>query len=101
MTMVDAPAGGTVKVKPLASVPLWLLGFVTTTLAAAAACAGVVAVIEVLLLTVTPVAAVPPMLTLAPLTKFAPLIVTDVPPAVVPVFGVMLLTVGAGAGGGA
>jgi ornithine cyclodeaminase/alanine dehydrogenase-like protein (mu-crystallin family) len=53
-------------------------------------------VIVVALPTVTPVAATPPKLTVAPLTKFVPLIVTDVPPAVVPLFGERLLTVGAG-----
>ena len=48
--------------------------------------------------TTTPVAAVNPMLTLAPATKPEPLIVTEVPPVVVPVFGVMLPTTGAGNG---
>jgi hypothetical protein len=66
------------------------------TFTAPAACEGVVAVIVVLLLTTTLLAAVPPRLTLAPLTKFAPLIVTDVPPAGGPLFGAMLLTLGAG-----
>ena len=56
--------------------------------------------IVVLLLTATPVAAVPPIFTVAPLTKFVPVIVTAVPPAVVPELGLILLTVGAGPGGG-
>ena len=71
-------------------------GFVTVTLTAPAACAGVVAVIAVLLLTVTLVAAVPPKLTAAPETKLLPLIVTAVPPAVAPLLGEMLLIVGGG-----
>jgi hypothetical protein len=37
----------------------------------------------------------PPSLTVAPERKFAPVIVTEVPPAVLPVFGDMDVTVGA------
>ena len=55
---------------------------VTTTLTAPAACAAVVAVIEVALATVTFVAAVPPKLTVAPARKPVPVMVTAVPPAV-------------------
>jgi hypothetical protein len=58
---------------------------------------GVVAVIEVLLTTVTPVAAVVPNFTVAPFTKFAPVIVTDVPPPAGPLFGETAVTVGAAA----
>jgi hypothetical protein len=68
---------------------------VTTTLAAPAAWAGVVAVIEVLPTTTTFVAETPPMVTVAPETNPVPLIVTEVPPAVVPEFGDMDVTVGA------
>ena len=68
---------------------------VTTTFTAPAACAGVVAVIDVLLPTLTPVAAVPPIVTVAPDTKLVPVIVTGVPPAVVPDVGEIELTVGA------
>ena len=82
--------------KPLASVALWPSLLVTVTLTAPAACAGVAAVMVVLLVTTTFGAALPPMLTVAPLAKFVPVMVTDVPPAVVPVFGEPLLTVGAG-----
>ena len=71
---------------------------VTTTLTAPAACAAVVAVIEVLFTTVTPVAAVPPRLTAAPLKKPVPVMVIAVPPAVVPEVGVIAVTVGAGFG---
>ena len=67
---------------------------VTVTVTAPAAWAGVVPVIVVLFTTVTLVAAVPPNVTVAPAAKFVPVIVTAVPPAVVPLFGETLLTVG-------
>ena len=60
-----------------------------------AACAGAAAVIEVLLVTVTAVAAVPPKLTVAPDTKFVPVIVAPVPPAIGPRPGLIAATVGA------
>src|SRR5262245_22062613 len=47
--------------------------------------------------TLTSVAAVPPSVTAAPATKFAPLIVTAVPPAIGPDVGATDTTVGAGA----
>ena len=50
----------------------------------------------VLFTTITLVAAVDPNVTVAPATKFVPVIVTAVPPAVDPLFGVTLLTVGTG-----
>jgi len=56
----------------------------------------VVAVIDVLLTTVTPVANVPPSWTVAPARKPVPLMVTAVPPLVVPDVGLIALTVGAG-----
>src|SRR3989442_11244625 len=90
-------AMGAEYVNPLESVPLCASALVTVTLTAPAACAGVVAVIVVLLTTLTPVAALPPTLTVTPATKFAPVIVTAVPPAVGPEDGATLLTVGAGA----
>jgi hypothetical protein len=77
----------------LARFPAWPFT-VTVTVTAPAACAGVVAVIEVLLTTTTLVAAVPPNVTVAPEAKFVPVIVTAVPPAVDPVFGLTLVTVG-------
>ena len=95
-TFVTAGAGN-VYVNPFVNVAACASGFVTTTfIAPAAACAGVVAVIEVGLTTVTPVAAVPPMLTVAPVTKFVPVMVIGVPPVVSPVFGDTVLIVGAG-----
>jgi hypothetical protein len=48
----------------------------------------------VLFTTVTPVAAVPPNVTVAPVAKFVPVIVTAVPPSDDPLFGLTLLTVG-------
>lgn len=52
---------------------------------------------DVSLTTVTLVAAAPPMVTPVTPVKFVPVMVTLVPPAVVPVFGLMAVTVGAGA----
>ena len=59
-----------------------------------AVCAGVVAVIEVGPLTITLVARFPPMLTVAPVLKFEPVIETPLPPIVVPEAGLMPDTVG-------
>ena len=81
---------------PLARVPLCPSVFVTTTFTGPTAWAGVAAVIEVLLPTLTFVAAVPPMLTVAPARKPIPVMVTEVPPLLVPEFGEMADTVGAG-----
>src|ERR1700690_1130196 len=85
-----------VYVYPLVKVPLLASLLVTNTFTAPAACAAVVAVIDVLLTTLTPVAAVPPRLTVAPDRKPVPAMVTDEPPFAVPVFGVIEVTVGAG-----
>jgi hypothetical protein len=54
----------------------------------------VVAVIVVLFVTTTLVAAVPPNVTVAPEAKFVPVIVTAVPPATGPVLGDTPVTVG-------
>ena len=67
---------------------------VTVTVTAPAVPAGVVAVIVVLFTTTTLVAAVLPNVTVAPVAKFVPVIVTAVPPVVDPLFGLTLLTVG-------
>ena len=77
----------------MAKLPPWPLT-VTVTVTAPAACAGVVAVIDVLLTTTTLVAAVPPNVTVAPEAKFVPVIVTAVPPPTGPLFGDTLVTVG-------
>lgn len=68
--------------------------FVTATVTAPAAWDGVFAVMLVELTTTTLVAAVPPKVTVAPVAKFVPVIVTAVPPAVVPLVGDTLVTVG-------
>lgn len=68
---------------------------VTATDFAPAAPTGVVQVIEVALTTVTPVAAAPPIVTVAPAAKFVPVMVTRVPPAVGPLLGEIEDTVGA------
>jgi hypothetical protein len=80
-------------VNPFVRLPLCPLT-VTATVTAPALPAGVVAVMVVLFTTTTFVAAVPPNVTVAPVVKFVPVIVTAVPPAVDPVFGETLLTVG-------
>jgi hypothetical protein len=59
-----------------------------------------VAVMEEALATFTFVAAAPPKVTVAPDTKLVPVMVTDMPPPVVPEFGETPVTVGEGAGGG-
>jgi hypothetical protein len=68
---------------------------VTVTVTAPALPAGVLAAIVVLFTTTTLVAAVLPNVTVAPAAKFEPVIVTAVPPAIGPLFGLTLLTVGA------
>jgi hypothetical protein len=80
-------------VNPVAKLPLCPLT-VTVTVTAPALPAGVVAVIWVALTTATLVAAAAPNVTVAPVAKFVPVIVTAVPPAVGPLFGDTLLTVG-------
>jgi hypothetical protein len=77
-------------------VPLWASVFVTTTFTAPAAWAGVLAVIEVPFTTVMLVADVPPTFTVAPDKNPVPMMVTVVPPLVVPVLGVIEATLGAG-----
>jgi hypothetical protein len=67
---------------------------VTATETAPALPAGVEAVMVVLFTTTTFVAAVPPKVTVAPVAKFVPVIVTAVPPAVEPLLGEMPVTVG-------
>src|SRR4029079_14214512 len=91
---IPVTVGGVPYVNPFVRVPLRPLGFVAVTLTAPAACAGVTAVIDVELATVTLVAAVPPIVTVAPVAKFVPVIVTFVPPAVVPAVGEIAVTVG-------
>ena len=73
------------------------LGVVTNTLAVPALPAGVFAVIEVELTTVTTVAAVPPIVTEVSPVKSVPVMVTDCPPVSGPDDGLMDVTVGAAA----
>src|SRR5204863_14288 len=84
-------------VNAFARVPLCASAFVTVTLTAPDPCAGVVAVIVVALTPISPVAFVPPTLTVAPAPKPVPLIVIAVPPTVDPDGGATPVTVGAGA----
>ena len=77
----------------MAKLPLCPLT-VTVTVTAPALPAGVVAVIWVALTTATLVAAAAPNVTVAPVAKFVPVIVTAIPPAVEPLFGDTLVTVG-------
>src|SRR5579871_6020440 len=87
--MIDAA-----KVKPEATVALCPSELVTVTLTTPAACAGVTAVILVLLTTVTLVAGVLPKVTVAPDSKPVPLSVTVVPPAVEPLVGETVFSTG-------
>jgi hypothetical protein len=80
-------------VNPLAKLPLCPLTVIVTVTAPALP-AGVLAVIWVALTTTTLVAAVAPNVTVAPVAKFVPVIVTAVPPAVGPPIGETLVTVG-------
>ena len=73
--------------------PVCVSGFVTTTFTSPAACAAVVTAIAVAFTTVTFVAATPPIVTVAPLTKLSPMIVTADPPAADPDAGTIPATV--------
>jgi len=92
--LTPVTVGGVTYVNPLARLPLRPLVLVTATGTAPGLPAGAVAVIVVLFTTVTPVACTLPNFTVAPAAKFVPMIVTAVPPAGVPLFGLTLVTVG-------
>jgi hypothetical protein len=94
VTDVTVGGGGATYVKQTTHVPLWVSGFVTIAVTAPAAC-GVVVPVMLVALTVDTVNAAPPIETVAPLWKPAPAIVTPVPPRVVPLVGVIEVTVGA------
>jgi hypothetical protein len=85
------------NVNPPGSAALVLSGLVTATLTDPEACGGVVARSWFALTKEMLDAALPPKETVAPLAKFDPVIVTTVPPAVPPEFGVTLLTASNGA----
>src|SRR5947208_1535212 len=88
---VLADGAGATYVKPPGRAPLFPAA-VTTTSAAPEACWPVAAVMVPAELTATSVAIAPPMLTVAPAAKFAPVIVTKVPPSVVPLAGAIAET---------
>src|SRR5262249_36516469 len=71
-------------------------GLVTMTSLTPADPVGVVAVSCMVEATLTLVAAVPPMVTVVPVWKLAPVRVTTVPPLLGPLLGVMALSVGRG-----
>lgn len=97
VTAVTVGAGGAAAyVKVTAPAALDCPATVTMTSADPAAWTGVMAVIDVALVTLTVVAAVPPTVTVAGVAKLVPVIVIDVPPAVVPVAGLTAVTVGGG-----
>jgi len=98
-TGVAGVAGAWIYVNPLLSVADCVSVFVTTTSWAPAVPAGVVHVIEVADTTVTLVHAAPPTVTVAPARKFDPVIVIEVPPALVPDVVETLDKVGAAAKG--
>jgi hypothetical protein len=91
---VAGAAGGATYVNPPVSVAFGLTPVATTTFCGPAVPDGVVHVIEVDETTTTDVHELPPMVTVAPDMKFVPVIVTEVPPALVPEVGEMLVTVG-------
>jgi hypothetical protein len=97
LTPVTAGTGAAVYVNWSAAaagdVPL---GVVTVTSTVPAAWGGAVAVIDVAELTVNERAAVLPKLTAVAPVKFVPVIVTEVPPAVLPVVGLSPVTAGTG-----
>src|SRR6266571_6558983 len=94
VTALTTGAGARYVKQPL-QVPLCASGFVTSTFTGPAACAVVAPVIAVALMVDT-VSAEPPNVTVAPAWKSVPAIVTEVPPALAPLFGVTEVTVGGG-----
>ena len=80
--------------KQTTHVPLWVSGFVTTTVTPPAAC-GLVVPEMLVALRVETVTAAPPRATVAPVWKPLPAIFTAVPPRVGPLVGATPLTVGA------
>jgi hypothetical protein len=91
---VAGALGGATYVNPPAKVALGLTPVATTTSFPPAVPDGVVQVIEVEETTTTDVHEIPPMVTVAPVMKLVPVIVTEVPPAVEPEVGEILVTVG-------
>jgi hypothetical protein len=97
LTAVTVGAGAAVYVKWSALVDADMpVKVVTVTSTVPAASAGAVAVIDVSEFTVK-LAPTPPKETACAPVKLVPVIVTDVPPAVLPVFGDTAVTAGVGA----
>jgi hypothetical protein len=94
VTRVTLGVAGARYVYPPVSVPASNPGLVTTTSTAPAAVAGGVVAVIVVEFTTVAVAALPPKVTVAPVAKFVPPIVTEVPPACGPLFGATDVTVG-------
>jgi hypothetical protein len=93
-TGVAGALGGATYMNPSASVAFGLMPVATTTSFPPAVPDGVVQVIEVEETTTTEVHELPPMVTVAPEMKLVPVIVIEVPPAVEPEVGEILVTVG-------
>jgi len=75
--------------------PVWVSGLVTSTSTGpSTALAGATAVIVVALTNLTPVALIPPKVTVAPSTNSEPVMVTAVPPAVEPMLRTTLSMLG-------
>src|SRR5262245_53378847 len=91
--VIAVTAGGGTKVKPPTRVAVCPSTLVTRTSAGPAAPAGVVAVMDVAVM-VPIVAETPANLTVALGVKFVPVMVTTVPPAVLPEVGLMEVIVG-------
>jgi hypothetical protein len=92
--VIEITVGAATYVKQPVQAPACESGFVTTTLTVPAVCAVVVPLMAVGVRVET-VSADPPNETVAPLWNPAPAILTDVPPALEPLFGVTDVTVGA------
>ncbi|HEY8824105.1 MAG TPA: hypothetical protein VIP07_04390 [Candidatus Limnocylindria bacterium] len=94
VTDVTVGGGGATYVKQTTHVPIWVSGLVTISVTAPAAC-GLVVPVMLVALTVETVTAAPPREAVAPLWKPVPAIVTAVPPMLVPLVGVIEVTLGA------
>jgi hypothetical protein len=95
-TLLNVVAGARVYVKALVRVPSWLSGFRTMRSTGPAVCPGVMTRSWVELTTFTDVAAAPPNKTMAFDWKFAPVIVTLVPPEEGPELGETEVILGGG-----
>jgi hypothetical protein len=92
----DNTEGGTAKEYDSGSVEFCVSGFVIFTSTVPALCAGVVMLTVVELMNVTPVAGIPPIVTVHPAANPAPFTVIDWPPVVGPEAGRHETTAGGG-----